>query len=312
MKRSLLILVFVSSYLCLLAQPTMDFESWSGTNNEPTGWVSANELNLPPLITNPQSVFKESDPTKVHGGSYSMKIVTVKLTTNPSASTIPDPMGVAFPGQVSMSPLGIKDGFPFSTRIDLVDFYYIYAPSGNDSAACLVALTKWNNGKRDTIGAGKFSIKTASSSYNKGAINILYNPIFTNITPDTLHLVFTATCHASLTCGKAGSTLWIDDVSFSTGNKVNDLAKADGVLLYPNPVTQILNIAIDGVDATRVIIYESTGRVLASSALYPMGNSVNKKSCAIDTSTLPSGTYSYALGDKDGNIIRSGRFIVAK
>lgn len=313
------LLLFISAsgvvlFVSAQAQPTWDFESWTGSGSgiQPTGWVSGNAITGFPF-SNPQSVFQETTPGKVHGGMYSMKLVTVDLTNNPDPSSIPDPIGIAFPGQISISPLGMKDGFAYSGRPNSVDFWYQYIPVGNDSASCFVILSKWNSSTnmRDTVAVGGTVIKTAASSYMQSSFTLLY--LSATLIPDTMRIYFTATCYASLTCGTAGSTLWVDDITFTGWNGVNEHLSSNNVVVYPNPASDFLQVSVDALsEAHLVSIYDVLGKKVCSVELAQETNGMNRKTAKVDAKRLPTGAYSYGISDKIGNVLRSGKFNIVK
>jgi hypothetical protein len=308
MKKLVFTLIVMGSSVAGFAQaPTMDFESWSGNN--PSGWVSANAIML---LGNPQSVFKETIAANVHGGANSMKIVTVTLTNNPDPAAIPNPMGVAFPGVVNLSPLSLKDGYQYSGRPTTANFWYKYAPVGADSASCFIMLSKWNT-SRDTIAVGGWILNAAASSYAQATINLTYDAAFSNMIPDTMRIYYTATCYSTLTCGTAGSTLWVDDISFSGWNGINENPGSEGVTLFPNPASEFVNISVDALnEAYSVSVFDATGRMISSSTLAASNNGMNRKSGVVNTSTLAAGLYSYAITTQEGTSLRSGKFNVAR
>jgi hypothetical protein len=308
MKKLLFTLVISGMYLSGFAQaPTLDFESWSGNN--PSGWVSANAIML---LGNPQSVFNETTAANVHGGVSSMKIVTVTLTNNPDPANVPNPMGAAFPGVVNLSPLSLKDGYQYAGRPTTANFWYKYAPVGADSASCFIMLSKWNT-TRDTIAVGGWVLKTAATSYAQATINLTYDAAFSTMIPDTMRLYYSATCYATLSCGTAGSTLWVDDIGFSGWNGVNENPNAEGVTLYPNPANEFVNISVDALnEAYSVSAFDATGRIISTAALLSATNGMNRKSGVINTASLPSGLYSYTVNSKEGIAVRSGKFSVVR
>lgn len=314
MKKILLCLFVSGAFSCAFAQlPTFDFESWTGTGPgiEPTGWVSGNAITSFPF-SNPQSVFQESTAANVHSGTYSMKLVTVTLSNNPDPTTIPNPMGAAFPGIVSISPLGLVDGFAYASRPADCQFWYKYSPVGADSASAYIVLTKWNSPKRDTIAAGGWVLKTAATTYTQATLNLIYDPAFNSMVSDTIHLYFTATCYSTLTCGTAGSTLWVDDISLNGWNGINEYPGSEGVSVYPNPANEFVTISLDAADAVSLNAYDATGRIISSVPFYQATNGMNKKTGTITTSALAAGIYSYSILDKNGSFLRSGKFSVVR
>lgn len=313
------LLLFISAsgmafFASAQTQPTWDFESWtgSGASIEPTGWISGNAITGFPF-NNPQSVFQETTAGKVHGGTYSMKLVTVDLSNNPDPSTIPDPMGAVFPGQISISPLGLKDGFAYAGRPNSVEFWYQYAPVGGDSASAFVLLSKWNSttNMRDTVAVGGTVIKTAANSYVQGSFTLLY--LSATLIPDSMRIYFTSTCYTSLTCGTAGSTLWVDDITFTGWNGVNENISSAGITVYPNPASDMVQISVDALkEAHGVNVYDAMGKMVCCVHLSDAGNGMNRKVGKIDATHLAAGVYSYSVTDKSGNMLRAGSFNVAR
>ena len=293
LKKLLSFLLFGGSSLGLFAQsPTFNFETWTG--NDPSGWISANSFML---LGNPQSVFKETTPSKVHGGTSSMKAVTVTLTNNPDPTTIPNPMGGAFPGVVNLSPLGLKAGFQYTGRPATADFWYQYTPVGSDSASCYIILTKWNT-TRDTIAEGNWVLKTAAATYAQASISLTYDPAFNSMFPDSMSIFFSATCSASLNCGTAGSTLWVDDISFSSWTGIPVAAEGQGLLLFPNPANDHVTITISDKNIASLFLFDLYGNKVGEA--FPIRQSnPDKRSLIIPTALLPSGMY--FLQAVDGN-----------
>ncbi len=307
--KKLLLPVFSLCFAVLTSAqtPTMDFETWTG--NDPQGWVSGNAIML---LGNPQSVFKETTPANVHGGTSSMKIVTVTLTNNPDPTTIANPMGVAFPGVVNMSPLGLKDGYQYTNRPNTMEFWYKYTPVGGDSASCFVMLSKWNGTSRDTVAVGGL-IMMSASSYTQGVVSLIYNPAFANTIPDSMRLYFTATCYTTLTCGTAGSTLWVDDITYTGYNGINDNnLSSEGVTVYPNPATDRAVISVDAAEAHSVLLYDVAGKLIGSTLLNTPAGSSNKKTGTLTTSSFPAGLYSFTVTDKNGKALKSGKLNIIK
>ena len=324
MKKLLLSFIISSTSIFAFTQsPTMNFETWTGTGTqiEPLGWVSDNEVTGFPF-SNPQSVFKATSPD-VHGGTYALKVTSVNMTYNPAPTKIPNPVGLAAIGIVTLSPPGLKFGFPNTVRPNSVSFWYKYAPtSSGDLGGFMITLTKWNTsvGKRDTIASGMWTTTSTVSAYTMQSVTLTY---FLPTTPDTMSLIFSSTNVFNsnktlcMNCGKAGSTLWVDDITFSGSNNgsngLNEILTSNGVILYPNPANEIVNITIDANDAVTAIVYDAIGRIITSSSTFEeLINSIVRKSAIINTSNLAVGLNSYSVLDKSGNILRTGKLSIVR
>ena len=316
MKKLLLSIFISAASVCAFAQinPTRDFEAWvnpgSGAVEEPRDWVTGNKLVNPLAPGNIQSVYKVTGGD-AHGGTYAMKIVTVDVGTNPSTAVIPDPIGFAATGSATIIPsVSLKIGYPYTSRPANAEFWYKYTPVGTDTASFVMWLTKWNGTSRDTVAYAYWETTAALSAYAKITAALVYKP--GSIVPDTAGIIFSATGTGCLTCGNVGSTLWIDDLDFLGTNGINENPSSSGVTLYPNPASDRITITVDGNTAVSASVYDATGRAVAVSSELTQTSVIRQRTGTIDTSSLPSGLYSYSVIDKSGNVINAGKFNVVK
>lgn len=84
---------------------------------------------------------------------------------------------------------------------------------------------------------------------------------------------------------------------------VNETTRPD-VLIYPNPVKNVINFKLD-VNNFNVSIIDVTGKTVKTVS------SINNK-LAISTASLNNGIYFYSVYDNGGNVIATNKFIVAK
>lgn len=266
------------------------------------GWQCFNLLSSSFLGSSPISVFQS---TNAHGGTYSAKIVTVKLTTTSygyvSSYGVPDTMGMVLTG--TFSGTSIKVGIPFTQRIAQFQFYYEYAPNGTDTASCSVVLSHFSGGKRNTLGAGIFKTPATASAWTQGTVNIYWDSLSGN--PDTITVVFSS---SSLSPGgkpKLGSTLYVDDASVVTG--INELnAPSTNVNVYPNPASDNVYFNISGNDmGSYVNVYDMTGKQINSYAI--RNNRAN-----ISTQYYNAGLYFYQIYDKSGSLMKTGKFSIVR
>lgn len=311
MKKLLLSLCVSVASVCAFAQPSWNFESWNGTgpNEQPNGWISGNVLVNPLLPGNTQSVFKATAPD-VHGGTYAMKIVTVDVVSNPDPTMIPDPIGFAATGVIVGTSL--KTGFPYTARPATAEFWYKYTPSGTDTASFYMYLSKWNvaTSSKDTIAWGYWESAALQTSYLQKVVTLTY--LSTTLFPDSAGVLVSATGPGCLTCGNVGSTIWVDDISFSGWNGINEHPSSNDVIIFPNPANDYVNVIADVNDASSVIAYDATGRMVSSAVLNQAMNGTNRRSGVINISNLSIGLYSYSVVDKSGTVLKSGKFNVVK
>lgn len=284
--------------------PNPGFETWGSTFSqpqEPTGWMSGN-LFASPLLTfpnpnpNPTSVTKETG-----AGAYntsSAKITTIVLQYNPDPTSIPDTLGILAIGSANLS-LQITQGFPYTARPNQLNFFAKYSPSGVDTAYAYIELTRWNGTSKDLIADGSVMIQS-TSSYLQKTINLTY---YNSNFPDTCFIAFSS---SSDVAPKLGSTLWVDDLSFSGWNSVNDNNPlAEFVKAYPNPAKDNFYLEVDIADAKEVQVFDMIGNYVCSYTL------INQQT-SIPVSALSNGFYLYSIIDEKGNVMLTDKFSVVK
>jgi hypothetical protein len=307
MKKQLLLIATVASSLALFAQQNASFETWSSIFNAPTqpnNWVSAN-LFASPLIdaNNPTSVFKDSLANKTNG-QYSMKITTIKLTTNPDPAAIPDTLGYAAQGVVivQLPTFNILDRLPFTGRPANFNFMYKYTPSGTDSAFAYIELTKWNTTlmRRDTIGAMGFFM-LASTNFATGGGSLIYNPLYPNTFPDSLHISFSSSSYLT---PRLGSTMWVDEISLTGWTGISQIdANASYVKAFPNPSNSAVTISVDLPNAKHITIYNQLGQTMGT-------KQINAKQIIIEANTFAPGNYYYSVTDENGTVVAGNTFTI--
>ncbi len=87
---------------------------------------------------------------------------------------------------------------------------------------------------------------------------------------------------------------------------VNETQKLNIELsVFPNPATTIINFSTASLEATKIIAFDMTGKIVATEA-FEMGKS------KINTSNLSSGVYMYQVMDKNNQTLTTGKFNVNK
>ncbi|MES2132926.1 MAG: T9SS type A sorting domain-containing protein [Bacteroidota bacterium] len=277
------------------------FETWTNdavvptamnpnSGNATSGWWDFNYFNSSLLGSSPISVTRCTDT--VHSGNYSVRLQTKAYTQTSwnyySALGTPfighpynDTLGILFNGYLNVSNQTYYPGIPFTQKIGQFSFYYQYRPVGNDTAVCRVLLVN----HRNPIAGGVFktNVATGASGWQKVDINLTY---INSLTPDTIWVLMSS---SSLDKNpKAGSTLWIDDVSVGTLTGVNELNSAeDEMTIFPNPSTGIFSIQSQttGNEEQFVEVYNVLGSKVYSSPK----NKLTKQE--VDISQQPKGVY---------------------
>ncbi|MDD3875893.1 MAG: PCMD domain-containing protein [Bacteroidales bacterium] len=192
-----------------------DFENWeaftSGNNTyeEPkSGWWAT--LNVLSNLGAPKTAIKTSD---AHTGKYAAKLVTSQW----GELTLP---GILLSGVFDFNaPNMIIEGKPFTDKPLTFKGFYKYTSVNGDSGAIYANITKYDFQavKRDTIAEARFPVYNTISTYTPFEVDLNY--LMTDVTPDSLSIVFASSADGGNFNGSIGSTLFIDDVSLILQSK---------------------------------------------------------------------------------------------
>jgi hypothetical protein len=200
--------------------PNMDFEDWGyhdssgGKYQDPCGgaWTSSNALSY--SITTSVNILQSSDG---RGGSKAARIETKSLI-GPIVSP-----GILFTGRYKSYNFSGFDisantefGVPFTQKPTDLEGFCKYSPAVVDTGLAFVLLTRYNNTShsRDTVGFGQKLFTGLSTSYTYFTVPLSYAYSAGASQPDTILLFFSASKGALELAGSAGSTLFVDDLSF--------------------------------------------------------------------------------------------------
>jgi hypothetical protein len=308
MKKQLLSL-FASGVLGIAAfaqVPNGGMETWVsqfGEDQQPQSWISYNVFTvslIDPGGQNPTSV-SQATGVDAYQGTYAAKITTVDLVVNPDAATIPNRAGILLTGTVSIASPYIRPGYISTNRPVDMTYYAKYTPVGNDTASCLVVLTKWNSStnSRDTVAWGYDMMPLAVSSYALRTVTMTY--LSMSLIPDSAVIMFSS---SSSFTPSAGSALWVDALSFNGYVGMNEHAADAGVNVYPNPSSTITCFEVTDNSAAYVAVYDMAGREITRT-------DISNKKAILQTNMMESGVYSYAVLNSNGETLSRGRFCVA-
>lgn len=308
MIRKFISLFLLSAITPIFAQTSFDMENWISQPgpppyDEPSGWTTANILSNFLLGGSPVSV-KKSTPG--NGGSgTAARIETVKLKSNPSGGQIPDTAGVMFTGSLTMgATLKINYGFPFSSKAGSLKFFSKYTPNGTDTAIVKVMMTSNTSGKRDTIGVGYAYIVGTSASFSENEAIIKYDTNYKGIQPDTCTIYVSS---SGLNKPKIGSVLFVDDFTFTAPINIGmaALENAPKITMYQNPEYGTITLVNENAEIFSLSIFDLTGKSYQKTELIFGKNNIT-------TSLFHSGIYIFQVSDKNGAIVKSGKFTIGK
>lgn len=204
------------------------------------------------------------------------------------------------------------EGKPFTSRPTALTGYYIYEPVDiddegtiiNDECEIYTYLTKWNSGKRDTLGVAYFSSKETFNDYQYLEIPFDY---YSEATPDTMFTVFATSKAAAppLYHAGIGTVLIVDNFNFSYDpvGIAAPIVPLYDMNIYPNPTTDFIQLDIDHNTLLDFALFGIDGKVVLESIISTQQHN-------IDVRDLASGTYIYQI--KEGNTTVAGGQIVVK
>ena len=277
--------------------PNGGFNSWTGI--KPNNWVTINDIVF---MGNDTSAFK--DVTSFVEGTSSLRLETVKLSSNPFAPYgIPDTVGLAFTGAINFTGPALITGFPYSARPAELLFAQKYTPNGMDTAWATVVLQKWNSTTmmRDTVATGLWWTVNTTTSFSYQSVPLFYNPLMLNAYPDTAVVLFSS---SSYTAPKVGSKLWVDNAVFNGWTGVDEASSSEMVNVYPNPANEVVTFSVAAAGAAYVEIYDVAGRKLAETAVW-------NRRAELSARTYPAGAYLYAIVTDKREVISRGKFSIS-
>lgn len=289
------------------------FENWTShaavgsipAYNTPDGWGTSNAIANKSGLAGVDSVTVfGAASSDVYAGTGAMKIISYKYNAGPFGDVskwLPSGwLGFAFTGTMKSYAPCLFPGYAQTVRYTTLSFYAKYAPVGSDNGICTVFFRKRNGSSIDTVAYGAVQI-TGSSSYKQYNVVLNYK---STANPDTAVVFFASSGAAP----KDGSTLWVDAVSFSGLNGVNEHESImDVVKAYPNPAVD--RISFNSVNSTKQINYIS---VFDERGVKKEEVKFNNGEAILSTSGYVLGVYFYSAYDEKKELIGRGRFAVIK
>lgn len=240
--------------------PNGGFENWTTPSGaqyqEPTGgwWTTLNALRS---LTAPVTVEKSSD---AHSGSYSAKLTTATWGT----VLLP---GLLVSGEFDIqNPNFLVQGQPWVDLPLAFQGWYKYTSVNNDSAGIAALLTRWNSGagRRDTLAAAAVVITASQATWTAFDLPFFYTQAGA---PDSILVALVSSGEGQNFVGQAGSTLWIDDLTFEYATAApSPVGAQDRPLVRMQAGALVIELpAQSGAADCRII--DLQGRILAQHAL---------------------------------------------
>lgn len=178
-------------------------------------------------------------------------------------------------------------------------FQYEYTPSGIDTAFVMVSIydttVTANNG---LIWGGISMMDQATTGPQSGSITTWVQ--IGSGTANQMYITFGSSISSYLDDVEAnvGSRFVVDDVELKAkGVSINEVAKVASKV-YPNPVSDVLNIEVSNGEATSISIFGLDGKLVKTELLSGVKNSINVEN-------LNSGMYLYTITTKNGDFVKS-------
>ncbi len=262
--------------------PNANFETWSGSNA--TSWNNLNGVA-------PGSCTKATAPADIHGGSAAIILKTLSVFGN----TAP---GTAATGTINLLAQTVTGGTPFTARPDSLTGWYKYVPQGND-AGNIVGILLTADPARDTIATAVFFPSGTVSTYT------YFKAAFEYRLPDVPTQALFIMASSGASGGVVNTLMYVDDlgVVYNPSVGVDEATATKDISVYPNPVSDNLNVNMAGIQGASVSIFDITGKKVAQQILTEKLNSVN-------VASLANGMYVYQVNSNTNGTLKTGKFIV--
>lgn len=295
-----------------------NFETWASPygTEAPTGWLTTDDVYSYYYgdTRGSYQLGAVSKSTDAHGGSFAAKLTSTAVSTNSGGS-------VVVPGEVVLGaktgvyyydvvPLG---GSAYTSRPSQMQLFYKFNGTVADSALALVYFTKTTNGQPALVGFGGLYLAPAAA-YTALAVPISYAT--STAVPDSIHVVLMSGYGQSLfdatngpafpTNIKAGSTLLVDDITFSGAPLATraDASLQELLTVSPNPSPGgrfvISAPARPELAAAPLQVLDALGRTVVQQAAQPVPSGQRE----LDLSALQTGIYTLRLDSKQGILVR--------
>jgi len=288
-----LTLLLCLAYLIVQSQdiPNASFENWSG--GEPDDWntTNTNLLGFQFNVVNKETANPQS-------GLYSARLEVV-------TKTIPFVGTYTVPGVLTLSTIeidilagsfNITGGYPFTGMPQQLAGYLKYQPVGTDTAFFGFALSRWNNGVRDTIGYASDTVTGVISSWAPFQLPIAYD-IWAE--PDTMSILFLCS-NVNDPVVHTGTKMWVDNLSFIYGTVgIEGITFGKDYMIYADAQTRelILQTNFTAPRKLEISLINIAGQPLARKKI-TISTGIER----IDTGHLAPGTYILRISEGNKTI----------
>jgi hypothetical protein len=224
-----------------------------------------------PLVTVLNVPITSERTNDAYSGPHAAKLTSKNATVPGGSVFLPGALSNIAEFLILQQTVRLGRPYTLSEKPQRLKGYFKYQPVNNDSAMAFVLLSRWNssNKSRDTIGFGKTIINGEINTYTLIETPILYR---SEILPDSLTILVCSSAglnfsNLQASVGQEGSTLFVDELSFDFNVGVSEkIVENPLATIFPNPVTDIINIALNKFDNHPIEyqIVNLDGKILSS------------------------------------------------
>ena len=268
-------------YQSVMATTNLGFETWA--SGKPTGWTTLNLLGLTSAVQ-----YTTSPGT----GTSSLQLSTVSCTACPTYGI---PTKAGFAQQVT----------PYVGQPTTLSFQYKSNVAAGDTGIILVSLSAAGaaTGQSGYIFAG-----AAVTTWTTVTVPFQYSNA---VNSDTISILITSS-DSGLVNGTGiighpnlASKVYIDAIAINNPAGIQKIFTYSDYVMFPNPASAELNFVIKNTEASKIEVYDISGRVLNSIA-------IQNERTQIYTNEMNSGMYFYRVLDRSGNVLHIDKFNVVK
>ena len=135
--------------------------------------------------------------------------------------------------------------------------------------------------------------------FGDGNTSTDFNPTHTYANNGTYNVCLTAfsDCNESTIC----QDVTVNENDASIEENDNDL----GIVVYPNPAKELIHFDIESKDASEIVIYDPTGKIISTT-------DIEGKSTSVDLHKFNTGLYIYRILDTNGSTLHVNKINVIK
>lgn len=274
--------ILLSTRVASQQLPNVGFENWeqktfNGTDYlSPVGWFTLNPLKA---FGYEETTFESLDAS-IGKSAVMLETMIGPFNTIPGLLTLENILGDNGMPNVENNRISFQNlpaGFTF---------YYKSGPELGDANVIFMMLSKWKNGKRDTIGIASFEIDSAVEKYTYAVVPTVY--FINNELPDSMSFIVSSSKNGFSPI--VGSWFLVDHLQLFYADGLAEEATKK-LNIYPNPASEYIQIGGLNKDKN-YSIYNLMGQLVMN------GRTENSKVFGLNP--LNNGNYILHLFDESG------------